>query len=233
MNNTFCVYKHTNIINGKVYIGQTKNGTNPYKRWGHNGWGYVNCSAKTIFSKAINKYGWENFKHEILYNNLTQEEANYYEELEIKNHKSTELKYGYNQIDGGRNSLRVPEVGYKISASLKDYYNKHPITKEVNLKRGESIKKFWANPENNYKKLLKREKISKSLTGTKYNLNPKHTNSNKGRIKVNNGLETKSIYPEELDYYLNNGWVKGYKYRDMTNLINSNKNRAHHKQEVQ
>ena len=56
----WCVYAHTNIINGKQYIGITAQ-DNPEKRW-RNGNGY----KKGYFKNAIKKYGWDNFKHEIL-----------------------------------------------------------------------------------------------------------------------------------------------------------------------
>lgn len=65
--NNYCVYKHTSP-SGKVYIGQTS--INPLDRW-QNGKGY----KKQAFYNAIKKYGWENIKHEILYDNLTKEEA--------------------------------------------------------------------------------------------------------------------------------------------------------------
>lgn len=67
-NNKWCVYKHTSPSKG-VYIGITKQ--NPVIRWS-NGSGY---KRNPYFYKAIQKYGWDNFKHEILFSNLTQEEA--------------------------------------------------------------------------------------------------------------------------------------------------------------
>lgn len=67
----YCVYKHTNKINNKIYIGQTCQ--KPEYRWGSDGQNYKN---NPYFYSAIIKYGWNNFTHEIIYNNLTAEEAN-------------------------------------------------------------------------------------------------------------------------------------------------------------
>ena len=65
--NNYVVYKHT-CPNGKVYIGITCQEVN--LRWA-NGLGYRN----QMFYKAIQKYGWDNIKHEIVYKYLTQKEA--------------------------------------------------------------------------------------------------------------------------------------------------------------
>ena len=69
MENNYIIYQHKNKINGKMYIGLTKQ--NPITRW-RNGKGYA---KNKHFSDAIQKYGWENFEHTILYTGLTQEEA--------------------------------------------------------------------------------------------------------------------------------------------------------------
>ena len=66
----WCVYLHTNKINNKKYVGITSR--NPLVRW-NNGNGYT--SNKHFFN-SIKKYGWKNgFEHEILYVNLSEEQA--------------------------------------------------------------------------------------------------------------------------------------------------------------
>ena len=63
VNNSFCVYVHTNKINNKKYVGQTCQ--KPESRWGNQGCGYKGC---LLFERAIQKYGWDNFEHIILEN---------------------------------------------------------------------------------------------------------------------------------------------------------------------
>lgn len=90
----FSVYKHTSP-NGKVYIGITSK--NPEKRWA-NGFGYKNNKH---FWRAIQKYGWSNFEHEILYEGLTQEQANIVEQMQIAYYDSSNRRKGYNISIGG------------------------------------------------------------------------------------------------------------------------------------
>lgn len=65
----YTVYQHKNKINGKVYIGITKQA--PEERW-NNGKKY---KSSPHFYAAIQKYGWDNFEHNILFQNLTKEET--------------------------------------------------------------------------------------------------------------------------------------------------------------
>lgn len=106
----YCVYKHTSPTN-KVYIGITCQ--EPEKRW-RNGKGYAD---NDYFYKSIQKYGWENFKHEILAKNLTQEEA-YKLEIEIiKKYDSTNREKGYNAHKGGEGSH--PDIPCSIATRMK------------------------------------------------------------------------------------------------------------------
>ena len=123
----FCVYKHT-CPNGKVYIGITCQ--KPKQRWSR-GKGYKNCR---LISRAINKYGWENIKHEILFENLTQQEAEEKEIELIKQYQSNNIKYGYNIEYGGshqgKSSIETrklislhhkkPNLGKKLSEETKE-----------------------------------------------------------------------------------------------------------------
>ena len=92
--NIYTVYMHTNKVNDKKYIGITK--TNPKERW-KNGLGY----KTQIFYRAIQKYGWDNFKHEILFEKLNKEEAEQKEIELIAFYKSDNKDFGYNVNHGG------------------------------------------------------------------------------------------------------------------------------------
>ena len=98
----YCVYEHVNKINGKKYIGMTKN---PKCRWRNNGYAYRGCPH---FWKAIQKYGWDNFEHTILRKELTHMEAC---ELEIKLIAEQEtIEKGYNLAEGGcEGETKTPE----------------------------------------------------------------------------------------------------------------------------
>lgn len=101
--NNYCVYVHTNKTNGKVYVGLT--GMKPEDRW-RNGNGYHN---KTYFKNAIDKYGWDNFTHEIIKDNLTKEDAANWEIYYISFYKSSDRRYGYNMSSGGENGGGHPQ----------------------------------------------------------------------------------------------------------------------------
>jgi group I intron endonuclease len=91
----YCVYKHTSP-SGKVYIGITCQEP-PEKRW-QNGNGYKECPR---FWNAICKYGWDNFGHEILYEQLSFDKACEKEKEVIFLYDSTNPSYGYNISAGG------------------------------------------------------------------------------------------------------------------------------------
>lgn len=84
------IYKFTNNITKKSYIGQSINLESRYNSHKRN---YLNKNLSTYNSKfyrAIRKYGFENFTYEILCQseNYTVEELNYYEQLYIKQYNS-------------------------------------------------------------------------------------------------------------------------------------------------
>ena len=93
------VYKHISP-SGKIYIGQTCQRLS--KRFGKNGAGY---SKSPHFYAAIVKYGWDNFQHDIIADNLTLQEANYLERYLILYYESYNQHKGYNITYGGENSF--------------------------------------------------------------------------------------------------------------------------------
>lgn len=107
------IYKITNNMNSKVYIGQT---CHPQKRWSAH-----QKTQGTVLNSAINKYGVENFSFEIL---EWTEEYNTRERHWIAYYNSYGLK-GYNMNAGGEGQQRLDDITLQgiredlISSSLQ------------------------------------------------------------------------------------------------------------------
>ena len=103
------IYKATNLINSKIYIGQTKYDTvDNRRRYHESSYGYA-------LSEAIKEFGRENFKWEILKTVEDPEELSYWEKAFIITLNSAHPEIGYNKI--GYNGHRE-EILQKI-----DIYN--------------------------------------------------------------------------------------------------------------
>ena len=135
------IYKTTNLINGKIYIGQHK-----AEKFDTNYYG----SGKIILY-ALNKYGKENFKCELIEWCDTQSTTNKRECYWIKFYNSRDRNIGYNVTRGGdgcridhhtqttkdkisksrtgiipnREYIITDETKEKISDTLKEYYKTH------------------------------------------------------------------------------------------------------------
>lgn len=99
------------MINNKYYIGITRQSIQ--NRWRRNGEGY---RTQPKFYQAIQKYGWNNFEHKILYEKLTAEEASLIEQRLIVEYDS--IKNGYNISPGGTTTNHSQETKEKIRQSL-------------------------------------------------------------------------------------------------------------------
>ena len=108
----WCVYMHTSPSD-KRYIGITSK--KPEYRW-QNGSGY---NRQPYFWRAIQKYGWENFTHEILMNDLCLDKACEMEKYFIQLFDSNNPERGYNNTDGGEGKLGYhPSEESKLKNSL-------------------------------------------------------------------------------------------------------------------
>lgn len=116
----YCVYKHTSP-SGKVYIGIT--GQEPEARW-RDGKGYI---SNEYFYRAICKYGWENFDHQILFENLTKMDACNQEINMIALYDSANPNKGYNLSTGGEcgavGAVRGEAYRIKLSQAMKGCNN--------------------------------------------------------------------------------------------------------------
>jgi len=114
----YTVYRHISP-GGKVYVGITKLSLS--FRWNH-GRGYKRCK---LFYRAIQKYGWDNFVHEIVLEKVTKSEAIYTEKYLIRWYKMH--NQSYNITDGGESTtgFHMPEdARRKISKYLKENLGK-------------------------------------------------------------------------------------------------------------
>lgn len=170
--NQFIVYVHTNKIDGKRYVGITRQTAE--RRWGH-GSGY---SRNPKFYHAIQKYGWDNFTHEVVLSGLTQEEAEQEEVRLIKELKTSDREFGYNLDNGGRGPKRyTEELKQKISESGKKRFQRPEERLKSSLsarRRNQDEEKFKRICEGNRKRWLREEEHQKISDGLSdyYSNNP-------------------------------------------------------------
>lgn len=132
------IYKTTNLINGKFYIGQDSKNNPEY------------LGSGKLLHRAINKHGIENFKKETLEvcsskKHLNEREIYWIEKTEAK-------KYGYNIADGGHGGNTYNE---EISQRISKQFKNRKVSKETIEKRKATRAK---NPEK-YKLSEERKKI--------------------------------------------------------------------------
>lgn len=165
MSDTYLVYKHV-APNGKVYIGITSQ--DPEQRW-HGG---SNYSGQSYLYNAIKKYGWDSFKHVIIREGLTEEEAKIAERKLIKHYDSRNRSKGYNITPGGdispmkdlavRKKSSESHKGKKqsIEQRLKQSLRQKGkiVSDETKRRTSESVKRLWQDPEF----------IAKTAAGYKY-----------------------------------------------------------------
>lgn len=138
------IYKITNKINGKIYIGQTTEGFDRRYRKDF-------CKLHDGYLKnAINKYGVDNFDFcKILDVAFSKTELDIKERHYIKLYNSNNKIYGYNLTEGGQNASSYQNkteeemkiIKNKISKSNKISQNR-PKTKALHSKNS---KQYWAN----------------------------------------------------------------------------------------
>ena len=143
----YLIYKHTNKINGKNYVGQT--GQNPEDRW-KNGYGYKesyideNGNKKySHFFNAIQKYGWDNFEHKVLIHGLTKEQADIWEKKLIKAWDLMNRDKGYNKKEGGSRGRHSDETIEKIrQANIGKKHTENSRAKISIAKKGKKISTY-------------------------------------------------------------------------------------------
>jgi hypothetical protein len=157
------VYRVTNLINGKIYIGKdSRNDPNYY-------------GSGILIKKSIIKYGISNFIKEILGVYTSEDELNEGEIYWIKELDSRNPMIGYNISEGGegfnlKNLPNYDEIKEKMDKSphlRKSYIEKYgqERSKEIIKKKSETYKRNskTSGDLNSSKRLEVREKISRGV----------------------------------------------------------------------
>lgn len=126
----YIVYLHR-FPNGKVYIGVTS--THPTVRW-KNGQGYCD---QPLMKRAIDKYGWDNVSHEILFSGLSKAQAAEKEKQLISQYSSTNPEFGYNVSEGG-DGTSLHTVSLQTRERLREVNLGKPKSEETKKKLSES-----------------------------------------------------------------------------------------------
>ncbi|CAM3017687.1 GIY-YIG nuclease family protein [Staphylococcus argensis] len=118
MNRKSCIYKITNVVNGKVYVGQTVNYSK--RKAGHFSYLRRGAHRNHYLQKAFNKYGEASFKIKVI-KECNINELDKLELFYMKKYNSLDRAHGYNLLIGGTTNKSFPDcVREKMSRSQKD-----------------------------------------------------------------------------------------------------------------
>lgn len=207
----YTIYKITNIINGKYYIGkhQTKNLDDGY------------MGSGKLLKRAIEKHGVENFKKEILHifdnevdMNLKEKELVIISESTYNLNEGGNGGFGFINSKGFNNKRRSVEAEKRRAASVSKFRKQRckdsdelAWMKKISQKGSASVKEkypngIWKGRKHSLKTIEKMKQLSiGKQSGEK--------NSQFGTCWVTNGTENKKIKKEDLNRYLELGYNKG------------------------
>ncbi len=211
------VYKTKNLINGKFYIGvhKTDDLTDGY------------LGSGTLIKRAIEKYGEESFEKEILFEFDNAEEAFQKEEELVEQHRRDPLSYnirkggaggfdyinqnGFSALGGQRSHVtrsrllaEDPAYGEKIRAAARRSIAiaSARVSPEIRLRNLAKAVETWRGQHHS---IEYRERKSQELLGD--------NNPTRGKHWINLGGLEMVVLPEEVQKYLDLGWMKGRRKR--------------------
>ena len=205
----YTIYKTTNLITGKFYIGKHK--TKDLND------GYMGSGK--ILKHAISKYGVENFHKEILHICKDEDHMNLLEHILVV----PDVETNYNLCDGGKGGWSyLNRTGKNISDNQKNAARKvmydvvlpvvnHPNKRKTKLQSLQKANKrkqelyphspfYGKNHTVEWKETHSKKMKSKSKG---------QLNSQYGTCWITNGVENKKIKKEELDFWIELGYNKG------------------------
>lgn len=248
----YYIYKLTNLITNKVYIGKTTQTLE--QRLNEHAIYASDENHKTHLANSIRKHGIENFKIESIDTANTEEELDRKEKFWIKKYNS--VLEGYNLTDGGeggntykyKTEAEMLEIKNKLSLAKK--YDKNPNATKVKCRNEKTKEEYHFNTliemqeffnETNHNFITKRclgqtKCLYKQIWNIAYenqdyvNLSSNKNNARAKRIKVED-LKTKEIkefasYAEAERHFnlpLKTFSGKAYRHKDKEYFISQNR----------
>lgn len=207
------IYLTTNLVNGKLYVGQHISSAFDSKYKG---------SGKALIN-AFHKYGKDNFETHIICECENIEELNAMEMHFIEEYSSTNKDIGYNIRTGGNNSPWDNDTKKKMSDSAKGkvFSNESRIKMSRSkignhnnhaCNRGKcwvnnGVEQFFVSPElvEHYSNLgYKRGMIPKTAEEL-----DSYRKLFSDRVFINNSFNEKYVHKDEVPGYISEGWVVG------------------------
>ena len=164
------IYKYTNKINSKVYIGQTVDEVKRKSR-------HKSCVDNNHFHNAIRKYGFDSFEYTVL-ERINLEPDVIYDELDrleckyISEYNSNNSEFGYNLTSGGHSGRTWNDEARK---NLSDKFKGKHFSPGTEFKPGHKMDEETIH------------KISESLIGNKRTLGKEPWNKGKKTGIVSRG----------------------------------------------
>jgi formyltetrahydrofolate synthetase len=206
----YTIYKITNLVNNKIYIGKHKTECLEDEYMG----------SGLILKKAIEKYGIDKFEKTILYEFDSEEKMNLMES-EIVNDEFLARLDVYNLKKGGEggvdyinrnchnnkgNHRKTGNYGFKIQPEMNE---------EIKTKISEVLKEYFSNRDGNFKNKKHSNQTKQKISEINKIKQKGDLNSQFGKCWIHNIKDkiSKSIKKEELDEWLNLGWFKGRKIK--------------------
>lgn len=179
------IYKITNLVNGKVYIGQTRRTVEQrYKE-------HINSAIRGdgfYLACAMKSYGVDNFKVETIASTDDVETLNELENFYIRKYKSDCSEFGYNLAPGGNsNTMDSPVVKAKHDAKMRSEDVRKRISSTVRKKiiEGGRRDEYYNNLRTGFDNYLKSDKFKEDCK--KRHLSPEH-------FRALNDAKNKAVY---------------------------------------
>lgn len=213
------IYKITNKINGKVYIGQTIQSLKSRKRDHRN---KVDRLSNLYLYRAFKKYGFAAFEWQEIDQAISKTELDEKEKFYIERFQAVDREYGYNMTCGGEGGKQTEEVRRRIGASNRGRVKSEEERKKLSISlKGKYTKEkasWWGRKHTDEQK----RKISEAQLGAKNHMYGKKA-SEETRQKKSEAIRGEKHWNHKTVINLDSGeiYVSALEASEKTGVDNS------------